>query len=170
MSSIVDYVVAVLQPSRDEMVVDGAGSASAVSFVPVQSEGGQIAPGKVVAVYSYSELGPGGDHNVDCISKVPYARWDVNMDSARGEAMLTRRFGCFLEDVAGFDTMLFSVSDNEASIMDPQQRLLLHACLQTLHQSDLYGKSVEAGSTSVMVGIAWTEYARLSSDSADGAA
>eukprot|EP00976_Prorocentrum_cordatum_P012069 242478-Prorocentrum_minimum.AAC.1 len=162
MSSIVDYVVAVLQPSRDDLPVldvDTIVKASA-------SEGSKVNLGKVVAVQLYSQLG--GARDTDCVSKVPYARWDVDGGSSASGSPQTRRFGCFLEDVAGFDAKLFGVSDNEASIMDPQQRLLLHVSLDAVQGNVHYLE--RAGSLSVMVGIVWTEYARLSSDSADGAA
>ncbi|WP_033443738.1 beta-ketoacyl synthase N-terminal-like domain-containing protein, partial [Saccharothrix sp. NRRL B-16314] len=71
------------------------------------------------------------DRGVDALSPFPGDRgWDL-----RDSTVPPR--GGFLDDVAGFDADLFSVSPREALAMDPQQRLLLEGAWEVLERAGI---------------------------------
>eukprot|EP00931_Biecheleriopsis_adriatica_P048348 TRINITY_DN27935_c0_g1_i1.p1 TRINITY_DN27935_c0_g1~~TRINITY_DN27935_c0_g1_i1.p1 ORF type:complete len:5156 (-),score=1260.04 TRINITY_DN27935_c0_g1_i1:82-15549(-) len=68
----------------------------------------------------------------DCISEVPYSRWDMDAyydpEAPTGLEMYVRHAG-FTEGAELFDAQLFNISKPEAEAMDPQQRHLLETAL-----------------------------------------
>ena len=66
----------------------------------------------------------------DCISTLPYERWDI--DALReGRTTLRVRFGGFMPGVDAFDAAAFGITPPEAQLMDPQQRLLMEVRLNS---------------------------------------
>eukprot|EP00854_Cymbomonas_tetramitiformis_P017252 gene17252-20526_t len=98
----------------------------------------------------------------------PADRWDEGFSlfeqdstSSRTATLNHNRFGSFIKDVKLFDSDLFGISSNEASLMDPQQRVLLEvACSSisaTIASPEL--RAEQRTSHAVLVGIQHMEYA-----------
>ena len=67
---------------------------------------------------------------VNCIREIPRERWDWQdyFDPAKGRGAagtMYSKWGGFLDDIACFDALFFSISPREAQRMDPQERLFL---------------------------------------------
>jgi len=98
----------------------------------------------------------------EAITEVPASRWDINADPNLPGKMNTR-WGGFLEDVAGFDPLFFSLSPLEAQKMDPQQRLLLEVSWEALENAGIAPNKLAGSETGVFIGISTNDYARLQS-------
>ena len=64
----------------------------------------------------------------DLITEIPPDRWDADeyYDPEPGvPGRSVSKWGAFLDDVAGFDSEFFGISEREATAIDPQHRLLL---------------------------------------------
>ena len=91
-------------------------------------------------------------------SKVPFSRWDVNVEVARNKAIgvsVARciQWGSFVQDLDLFDAGFFGISAAEASTMDPQQRLLLECTYLALVDAGNTKESVQGRNIGVFVGI-----------------
>jgi acyl transferase domain-containing protein/NAD(P)-dependent dehydrogenase (short-subunit alcohol dehydrogenase family)/acyl carrier protein/SAM-dependent methyltransferase len=100
----------------------------------------------------------------DCISEVPSERWPhaVLFDDARhpqGKSFC--RWGGFLDGVADFDPLFFSITPVEATVLDPQERLFLQCAYEVLEDSgytrDALRRQCE-GRIGVYVGVMYEEY------------
>jgi len=96
----------------------------------------------------------------DVVTEVPAARTDHPQffPAAPGR---NKRYGGFLEDVAGFDALFFGVSSREADRMDPQQRLLLEVAWEALEDAHVPPPSLAGSRTGVFVGQMGRDYWEL---------
>ena len=69
-------------------------------------------------------------HGADCVSEMPYSRWDVedyyDPEAPTGLEMYVRH-AAFIEGVDLFGAQFFNIGKVEAEAMDPQQRHLLES-------------------------------------------
>ncbi|WP_157251721.1 type I polyketide synthase [Nonomuraea typhae] len=129
-----------------------------------------------IAVIGMACRYPGGGDTVEglwellregrhAVGEVPPARWDIDAyydpDPQKPGGMYTR-YGCFLDDVTGWDAEFFGISPREALRMDPQQRLLLELAWEGLENAGLAPSRMKGSRTGVMVGYMDTlQYGRL---------
>ncbi|MFI6499678.1 SDR family NAD(P)-dependent oxidoreductase [Nonomuraea typhae] len=129
-----------------------------------------------IAVIGMACRYPGGGDTVEglwellregrhAVGEVPPARWDIDAyydpDPQKPGGMYTR-YGCFLDDVTGWDAEFFGISPREALRMDPQQRLLLELAWEGLENAGLAPTRMKGSRTGVMVGYMDTlQYGRL---------
>jgi polyketide synthase PksN len=112
----------------------------------------------------------------DATGTVPADRWDAEAyydadPAAAGRGKIYCRSGGFLSDVDKFDTGLFKIQREEASVMDPQERLFLQSVWSALEDAGYTrdelrarhakGKSADVG---VFVGVTTNSYAQLAED------
>ncbi|MGB0694795.1 MAG: SDR family NAD(P)-dependent oxidoreductase, partial [Rhodospirillaceae bacterium] len=109
----------------------------------------------------------------DALSEVPPGRWDMDQwydpDPETPNRIYCKRAG-FIDDIAGFDAGLFSITPREAMGMDPQHRLALEVSWEALERAGLAGDVIRATSTGVFLGITASDYARMMLDDARSAA
>lgn len=80
------------------------------------------------------------------------------------------RYGCFLDEIDGFDANLFGISPREALRMDPQQRLLIEVAWETVENAGLAMSSLAGSQTGVFVGMMNnSEYSQLQMQQGDDA-
>ena len=72
--------------------------------------------------------------------------------------------GGYLPDVAGFDSLFFSIAPNEAAAMDPQERLFLETAWSSLENTGRLPTAWD-GKVGVFVGVMGRDYLRLSAES-----
>ncbi|KAJ8496323.1 hypothetical protein ONZ45_g12501 [Pleurotus djamor] len=79
------------------------------------------------------------EQGLSTISEIPEWRFKVsdynNPTFPDGKRQMTAHTGNFLDGVAEFDNIFFSISPREAKSMDPQQRILLHCAYEALENS-----------------------------------
>ncbi|GAB2909108.1 SDR family NAD(P)-dependent oxidoreductase [Streptomyces heilongjiangensis] len=110
--------------------------------------GGDAAPGDAIAVIGLAGRYPGARdvsqlwrmlvEGRDAIGEIPSDRWDKERWFDRGErrpGTSYGRWGGFLEDVARFDSLFFSVAPREARRMDPAERLFLEVAWSALEDA-----------------------------------
>src|SRR5690606_19321678 len=98
------------------------------------------------------------------VREVPRDRWEVERwydadPERRGRSY--SRWGCFIDDVAGFDAGLLGVSPREARWMDPQQRILLELVWELFERAGEAPDRVAGRSIGVFVGASGSDYLRL---------
>ncbi|WP_338894302.1 SDR family NAD(P)-dependent oxidoreductase [Streptomyces sp. TG1A-60] len=106
------------------------------------------APGDAIAVIGLAGRYPGARdvsqlwrmlvEGRDAIGEIPSDRWDKERWFDRGErrpGTSYGRWGGFLEDVARFDSLFFSVAPREARRMDPAERLFLEVAWSALEDA-----------------------------------
>ncbi|MGA8330965.1 MAG: polyketide synthase, partial [Mycobacterium sp.] len=97
----------------------------------------------------------------DLVTEIPAERWDADdfYDPERGVPGRTvTKWGGFLDDVAGFDSEFFGVSDREATAIDPQHRLLLETSWEALQYAGVDPRSLAGSQTGVFVGLGHDDY------------
>jgi acyl transferase domain-containing protein len=96
----------------------------------------------------------------DVVTEVPATRTDHPQlfPPAPGR---DKRYGGFLDDVAGFDALFFGISSREAERMDPQQRLLLEVAWEALEDAHMPPPSLAGSRTGVFVGQMGRDYWEL---------
>src|SRR3984893_393931 len=102
---------------------------------------------------------------VDLVTDIPAERWDADdfYDPERGVPGRTvTRWGGFLDDVAGFDSEFFGISEREATAIDPQHRLLLETSWEALQHAGVNPKSLTGSHTGVFVGLGHDDYTVVS--------
>ena len=97
----------------------------------------------------------------DLVTDIPVERWDAEdfYDPERGVPGRTvTKWGGFLDDVAGFDSEFFGVSDREATAIDPQHRLLLETSWEAMQYAGVDPRSLAGSQTGVFVGLGHDDY------------
>ncbi|MGC2742531.1 MAG: type I polyketide synthase, partial [Candidatus Angelobacter sp.] len=101
----------------------------------------------------------------NCITQVPFHRWDVNTYYQRGniaEGKTNSQWAGSIEDYDRFDPLFFNISPDETRSMDPQQRLFLQACWHAVENAGYNVRLLSGKKCGVFVGCTATEYAMLS--------
>ncbi|MFD6517878.1 acyltransferase domain-containing protein [Rhodococcus sp. NPDC060176] len=97
----------------------------------------------------------------DAVSEVPPERWDVNDVYDPQPGVLGRtvsRWGGFLDNIGGFDTAAFGITEYEAEAMDPQHRMLTQMAWEALEHAGIAPGSLMGSQTGVFVGLAHHDY------------
>jgi polyketide synthase 5 len=97
----------------------------------------------------------------DLVTEIPTERWDADSfyDPERGvPGRSVTKWGGFLDDVAGFDSEFFGISDREATAIDPQHRLLLETSWEALQHAGVDPTSLAGSQTGVFVGLGHDDY------------
>ena len=103
----------------------------------------------------------------DLVTEFPPDRWDVDeyYDPEPGvPGRSVSKWGGLLDDVAGFDSEFFGISESEAIAIDPQQRLLLETSWEAMEHAGLAPETVADSLTGVFVGLTHGDYALLAAD------
>lgn len=109
-----------------------------------------------VAILSTATRLPSEVFLSDHIDLVPSNRWDIDRYALGGVAPV--RFASCMPGVEEFDSMAFSISQQEASLIDPQSRILLEATYEALQASEWNGNSITLRDYGVAVGTYQVEY------------
>ncbi len=100
-------------------------------------------------------------YGVSSISKVPFARWDVDAFYEPNSAIpgkMNTQWGGFLEDIEKFDPNFFNISPREAEHIDPQQRLVLEVAWEALENGGIIPEKLAGSQTGVFIGIGSYDY------------
>lgn len=103
----------------------------------------------------------------DAVTEVPPDRWDADeyYDAQPGvPGRSVSKWGAFLDDVAGFDSEFFGITEREATAIDPQHRLLLEVSWEALEHAGLTRESMTDSLTGVFVGLTHGDYQLLAAD------
>ncbi len=98
------------------------------------------------------------------IIPVPSDRWNRERwyhENVEIPGKMITKWGGFIHDFKKFDAQFFGISPREALRMDPQQRWLLEAAWESLEDAGLPPVSLRGTDTSVYVGIASNDYAKV---------
>jgi polyketide synthase 5 len=101
----------------------------------------------------------------DLVTEIPADRWDADdfYDPERGvPGRSVTKWGGFFDDVAGFDSEFFGISEREATAIDPQHRLLLETSWEALQHAGVDPKSLAGSNTGVFVGLGHDDYTVVS--------
>ncbi|MDT0268346.1 SDR family NAD(P)-dependent oxidoreductase [Streptomyces sp. DSM 44915] len=96
---------------------------------------------------------------VDCVTEIPTDRWDHSpyLSTEAGQGSYAR-WGGFLDDAAGFDSLFFNISPGEAEILDPQERIFLECVHHTLEDAGYSRRALTGRPVGVYVGVMYEEY------------
>src|SRR6478736_3550586 len=103
----------------------------------------------------------------DLVTEVPPDRWDADeyYDPQPGvPGRSVTKWGGFLDDVAGFDSEFFGISEREATAIDPQHRLLLETSWEAMEHAGLTRETMVDSLTGVFVGLTHSDYQLLAAD------
>jgi mycolipanoate synthase len=103
----------------------------------------------------------------DFVGEIPADRWDADVyyDPEPGvPGRSVTRWGAFLDDVGGFDSDFFGMTEREATAIDPQHRLLLEASWDAIEHAGLDPATLAQSQTGVFVGLTHGDYELLSAD------
>jgi acyl transferase domain-containing protein len=97
--------------------------------------------------------------DTDAVRPLPTDRWAHLDFSAFGPAAAgATGWAGVVDDVTGFDTDFFGISDREATLMDPQQRLALELTWEAIERSGWTLPDLQADVTGVILGVAHQDY------------
>ncbi len=97
----------------------------------------------------------------NAVREVPPERWAVDEVYDPQPGVLGRtvsRWGGFLDNIGGFDTAAFGITEYEAEAMDPQHRLLTQVSWEALEHAGIAPGSLMGSQTGVFFGIAHHDY------------
>ena len=97
----------------------------------------------------------------DLVTEIPPDRWDADeyYDPEPGvPGRSVSKWGAFLDDVAGFDSEFFGISEREATAIDPQHRLLLETSWEAVEHAGLDPTTLAGSRTGVFVGLTHGDY------------
>eukprot|EP00928_Gymnodinium_smaydae_P004000 TRINITY_DN11406_c0_g2_i2.p1 TRINITY_DN11406_c0_g2~~TRINITY_DN11406_c0_g2_i2.p1 ORF type:complete len:2568 (+),score=644.11 TRINITY_DN11406_c0_g2_i2:184-7887(+) len=136
---------------------EGAGARGALSLLGASCN----LPG---ACESLAELSWCLAQATDCITEMPYSRWDVaeyyDPDSTTGLEMYVKHAG-FIEHAELFDAARFSLSRTEVEAMDPQQRHILEQALGAFVDGNFDPKGLMGRLGGVFVGQDKCDWSRM---------
>ncbi len=97
------------------------------------------------------------------IKPVPPDRWDADryysaQPNTAGKT--SSKWGCFLDDVWGFDPGFFQLSAEDAPFIDPQHRLLLELAYEAIADAGITPAALDGESVGVFIGISQADYER----------
>ncbi|MGN6335545.1 sulfolipid-1 biosynthesis phthioceranic/hydroxyphthioceranic acid synthase [Mycobacterium sp.] len=97
----------------------------------------------------------------DLVTEIPPERWDADeyYDPQVGvPGRSVCKWGAFLDDVAGFDTEFFGITEKEATAMDPQHRLLLETSWEAMEHGGVTPDALAGSRTGVFMGLMHDDY------------
>ena len=103
----------------------------------------------------------------DLVTEIPPDRWDADeyYDPEPGvPGRSVSKWGAFLDDVAGFDSEFFGISEREATAIDPQHRLLLETSWEAMEHAGLTPETMADSLTGVFVGLTHDDYQLVTAD------
>ena len=103
----------------------------------------------------------------DLVTEIPADRWDADeyYDPEPGvPGRSVSKWGAFLDDVAGFDSEFFGISEREATAIDPQHRLLLETSWEAMEHAGFTPETLAGSLTGVFVGLTHDDYQLLAAD------
>jgi polyketide synthase 5 len=103
----------------------------------------------------------------DLVTEIPLERWDAESlyDPERSvPGRSVTKWGGFVDDVAGFDSDFFGISEREATAIDPQHRLLLETSWEALQHAGVNPTTLAGSQTGVFVGLAHDDYTLVTGD------
>ena len=103
----------------------------------------------------------------DLVTEIPLDRWDADEHYDPEPGVPGRsvcRWGAFIDDVAGFDSEFFGISDREATAIDPQHRLLLETSWEAMEHAGLNPATVAGSRTGVFVGLMHDDHTLRTAD------
>ncbi|MFK7804945.1 MAG: SDR family NAD(P)-dependent oxidoreductase, partial [Anaerolineae bacterium] len=92
---------------------------------------------------------------------IPADRWQTNdhFDPQPGTAGKSiSKWGCFLDDIWGFDPEFFNLTKEESLFIDPQHRILLELAYETLAESGYTAEAFNGKRVGVFIAIAQEDY------------
>jgi acyl transferase domain-containing protein/pimeloyl-ACP methyl ester carboxylesterase/SAM-dependent methyltransferase len=105
----------------------------------------------------------------DCISEVPYDRWDYRKyyDPTRSvPARSYTKWGGFVDDIDKFDPLFFAISPRESDYLDPQERLFLETVWETIEDAGVTRERLKHSRAAVFVGVMYGHYQMIGLDEA----
>ena len=110
---------------------------------------------------NYKEYWDNLCNGVNSIREISSDRWDLSRwysaDSNATNKSISK-WGGLLSRIDTFDASFFNISPQEAYTMDPQQRLILEETWHCIEDSGVRLAELQAGNTSVYVGVMATDY------------
>ncbi|HZO75613.1 MAG TPA: SDR family NAD(P)-dependent oxidoreductase [Ktedonobacteraceae bacterium] len=107
------------------------------------------------------------------VAEIPSQRWDSEAyydPSPDTPGKMYTRYGCFLEEIDGFDANFFGISPHEALRMDPQQRLLVEVAWEAVENAGLAMPALAGSRTGVFIGMMSNhEYSQIQMQQGDDA-
>ena len=103
----------------------------------------------------------------DFVTEVPLDRWDLQetYDPEPGvPGRSVSKWGAFLDDVAGFDSEFFGISEREGEAIDPQHRLLLETSWEAVEHAGMDPVTLSESATGVFVGMTHGDYQLVAAD------
>jgi polyketide synthase 5 len=103
----------------------------------------------------------------NAVTTVPLDRWDAEeyFDPEPGvPGRSVSKWGAFLEDVAGFDSDFFNISEREATAIDPQHRLLLETSWEAIEHAGMDPAAIADSLTGVFIGMTHADYQLVAVD------
>ncbi|WP_260861258.1 type I polyketide synthase, partial [Mycobacterium simulans] len=103
----------------------------------------------------------------DLVTEVPPDRWNADeyYDPEPGvPGRSVSKWGAFLDDVAGFDSDFFGISEQEATALDPQHRLLLETAWEAIEHAGNTPAALADSQTGVFVGMTSGDYTLQTAD------
>lgn len=103
----------------------------------------------------------------DLVTEIPDERWNLDeyYDPEPGvPGRSSCKWGAFLDDVAGFDSDFFGISEREATATDPQHRLLLETAWEAMEHAGLTPETFTDSLTGVFMGLSVNDYQLLAAD------
>ena len=104
----------------------------------------------------------------DLVTEIPPDRWDADeyYDPEPGvPGRSVSRWGAFCDDVGGFDSEFFGISEREATAIDPQHRLLLETSWEAMEHAGLTPATIADSLTGVFIGLTHFDYQLVAADS-----
>ena len=103
----------------------------------------------------------------DLVTEVPEDRWNADeyYDPEPGvPGRSVSKWGAFLDDIAGFDSDFFGISEQEATGIDPQHRLLLETAWEAIEHAGSTQAEMADSQTGVFMGMTHGDYTLQTAD------